>query len=76
MHYFSRQQIKRIDTRFQVLKRCFLFKPFNETFWNVIFVHHLKIYEYIFMNILNFADCSSINIFSFQCGLFLISLGK
>ena len=27
---------------------CFLVKPFNETFWNVIFVFHLKMK--IFMN--------------------------
>ena len=32
-------------------KVLFLFKSFNKTFWNVIFVRHIKdkkIYEYIF----------------------------
>ena len=75
MCYFPGQQIKRTDVWFKVSKRCFLFKTFK-TFQNVIFVHHLKLYECIFMNILNFADSLSLNIFSFKCVLFLIPLGK
>ena len=49
---------------------CFLTKP-----WNVIFVPHLKTKR--FMNIFfKFAYCFSLEIFSFERVLFLISFGK
>ena len=78
IHYFP-QQIKRTDVWFQVSKLCFLFKPFNETFWNVLFAHNLKTNR--FMNIfswivLKFPCWFSLKIFSFGYVLFLISLGK
>ena len=37
-YYFPKQKIKQKDVWFQVPKRCFLFKPFNETFWNVFVI--------------------------------------
>ena len=41
---------------------CFLFKPFNETFWNVIFVGHLKMERLmnIILYVLNFGYCFSL----------------
>ena len=80
-HYFPQQKIKRTNAWFQVSKRfvmlecsiCSLFKD-------------ERIYEYIFMNmfqtLLITPNCLllsliySLKIFSFECLLFLISLGK
>ena len=50
IYYFPQQKIERTDVWFLVSKAfCFLFKPCNETFWNVIISRHLKTKK--FMNI-------------------------
>ena len=43
IYYFPQHKIKRTDVWLQVSKRCFLFKPVNETFWKVLFVRNLTI---------------------------------
>ena len=46
IYYFPQQKSKRTDAWFHVSR---YFKPFNETFWNLVFVPHIKMKR--FMNI-------------------------
>ena len=43
------KKLKEQTRGFKFKAFCFLFEPFNETFWNVIFVCHVKTER--FMNI-------------------------
>ena len=66
------KKIKRTDASFKAF--CFLFKPFNETFWNVIFLRHVKTKRFtniFFMNmivlVLKFSH-SNVYYFGFHWG--------
>ena len=65
IYYFPQHKIKRTDAWFHVSRHFKSFKNILE--YNICSSYKdEKIYEYTFMNVLNFANCLSLKIFSFE----------